>query len=288
MILGSRDDRRRPTWLPRAKTVQVHWNDDLALERICSGIDVVIHTAGMNANDCAQDPVAALAFNGVATARLVLAARRMGVVRFVYLSTAHVYASPLVGTITEETCPRNLHPYATSHLAGEQAVLGACSSGNIKGVILRLSNAFGAPTHENVNCWMLVVTDLCRQAVQNGQLVLATSGTQLRDFVSLTEVCRVTEHLVTNTDGAANTGVFNVGGGASQSIIGMAQLIQQRAKQVLGFEPTLHRPSSDAIDSRMSLDYRVDRLATTGIEIKASDNVAEIDELLRHCILKYC
>ena len=34
-------------------------------------IDVIIHTAGMNSQDCANDPVAALEFNGVATTRLV-------------------------------------------------------------------------------------------------------------------------------------------------------------------------------------------------------------------------
>ena len=105
-------------------------------------------------------------FNGVATKRLVEAASRAGVKKFIYLSTAHVYASPLVGTITEQTLPNNSHPYASSHLAGESAVLNADERGVIQGVVMRLSNAYGAPMHKGVNCWMLVVNDLCRQAVQ--------------------------------------------------------------------------------------------------------------------------
>jgi UDP-glucose 4-epimerase len=118
IVLGTRQAYSSPEWLRQAEVVQLHWHDAAALERSCRGVDVVIHAAGMNAQDCAADPVSALEFNGLATARLLAAAIRAGVQRFIYLSTAHVYASPLVGTITENTCPRNLHPYATSHLGG--------------------------------------------------------------------------------------------------------------------------------------------------------------------------
>ena len=119
-----------------------------------------------------------------------------GVPRFLYFSTAHVYGSSLEGTITEQTCPRNLHPYATSHLAGEQAVLEAAQRGAIRGVVFRLSNAFGAPVSSEVNCWMLLVNDLCRQAVTTGELALRTAGLQLRDFVTLEDVTRAVLHVL--------------------------------------------------------------------------------------------
>jgi UDP-glucose 4-epimerase len=133
IVLGSRNASSPPVWLPQAEVLQIAWGDAGALEQSCDGVDVVIHAAGMNAQDCAADPAAALGFNGVATARLVAAACRAGVQRFIYLSTAHVYASPLVGAITEETCPRNMHPYATSHIAGEHAVLYANQHKQIRG-----------------------------------------------------------------------------------------------------------------------------------------------------------
>ena len=133
------------------EVVRIKWNDESTLERICEGIDVIIHAAGMNARDCAADPLGAMNFNGLATKRLVEAASRSGVKKFIYLSTAHIYASPLVGNITEKTLPQNSHPYATSHLAGESAVLHANDCGIIRGLVIRLSNAYGAPTHKNVN-----------------------------------------------------------------------------------------------------------------------------------------
>src|SRR3546814_14338280 len=116
----------------------------------CRGCDAVIHAAGMNAQNCAANPVEALEFNGVATARLVQAAARVGIRRFIYLSTAHVYCAPLTGTITEDTCLRNLHPYATTHLAGENAVLLAVQFGEILGIVLGIANVLGVPAYPEV------------------------------------------------------------------------------------------------------------------------------------------
>lgn len=283
VILGSRKASCPPEWLPHAEVAQIDWSDSRALELSCNGVDVVIQAAGINAQDCASDPVAALEFNGLVTARLVAAASQVGVKRFIYHSTAHVYASPLVGTITEETCPRNLHPYATSHLAGEHAVLSANQRGQIEGIVLRLSNAFGAPVHKDVNCWMLLVNDLCKQAVQKRKLVLQTSGLQQRDFIGMTEVCRVAEHFTVSDGASTQPGIFNVGSGMSQSVLSMAQLIQQRCTQVLGFEPVLQRVQCEADEPPRMLSYRVDNLAALGFKSNFLENSAEIDMLLRFC-----
>jgi UDP-glucose 4-epimerase len=282
IILGSSKARGLSNGLPQAKLVQINWNDGCALEQICCGVDVVIQAAGMNAQDCAADPVAALELNGLATTRLLEAASRAGVKRFIYLSTAHVYASPLVGTITEDECPRNLHPYSTSHLAGENSVLGAARRGQIEGIVLRLSNAFGAPTDKDVNCWMLLVNDLCRQAAETGKMVLHSSGMQQRDFIAMAEVCRVVEHLSSCSYDVLSPGVFNVGSGVSQSVLEMAQLVQQRCKLVLGFEPIIQRPETNAEERHEKLEYRSDRLAKIGVNIGLEHNI-EIDSLLAFC-----
>ncbi len=283
VILGSRHAVDAPEWLPGARVVRLVWEDAAALERACKGVDCIVHAAGMNAQDCAIDPVAALSFNGVATARLVGAAVSAGVQRFIYLSTAHVYGSPLAGTITEETCPRNLHPYATSHLAGEHAVLNASQREQIHGKVMRLSNVIGAPMHKDVNCWMLLVNDLCKQAVQTGKLVLQSSGLQQRDFVGMTEVCRVAEHLVVGNNVSMQLGIFNVGAGESQSVLAMAHVIQQRSLQFLGFEPALQCAKDRKGEPHSIMTYRTDNLTKIGIKTDDAANTAEIDSLLRFC-----
>ena len=283
LVLGSRNAVDPPAWLSQAEVAKIEWEDTAALVRCCMGVDIVIQAAGMNAQDCANDPVAALTFNGVATARLVAAASRAGVQRIIYLSTAHVYARSLMGTITEDTCPRNLHPYATSHLAGEQAVLGATQCGKMQGIVLRLSNAFGAPMNNNVNCWMLLVNDLCRQALLTHKLILQSSGQQQRDFIPMTDVCRVVERFAVASGDDSPTGIFNIGAGESQSVLSIAQTIQQRCFKVLGFEPELQRKKDVEEDFFMPFMYRTARLVGMGSPLDASNNIAEIDNLLRYC-----
>lgn len=286
VILGSRCVRSSPDWLqPGASVVVVDWGNLGSLRQICDGVDVVIQAAGMNAQACEAHPREALEVNGLNTARVLEAATSVGVGRFIYLSTAHVYASPLTGAISEGTCPRNLHPYATSHVAGENQVLRAGLDGLIEAMVVRLSNAFGAPVHKDVDCWKLLVNDLCKQSVETGQMNLRTSGSQQRDFVAMTEVCRVLERLCLPYIRMPQPGIVNLGSGVSQSVLEMAQLVQLRCKQVLGFEPDLHRPPG--LDERNeSLYYGADRLADMGIQVKA-DNRSEIDGLLMFCQATY-
>ena len=286
VVLGTRSVPRFSDWgLPEASVAVVDWANIAALKTICDGVDVVIQAAGMNARACEAHPLRALEVNGLNTARLLEAAIAVDVGRFVYLSTAHVYASPLTGSISENTCPRNLHPYATSHLAGENPVLRAGLEGSIQGLVVRLSNAFGAPVHQDVDCWNLLVNELCKQSVETGQINLRSSGSLQRDFIPMTEVCRTFERLCLPSIRIPQPGIVNLGSGVSQSVLKMAQLVQLRCKQVLGFEPDLHRPHG--LDERNeSLYYGTDRLADMGIQVKA-DNRSEIDELLMFCQATY-
>lgn len=282
VVLGSRKVSKPPDWLPQAEVVQTCWGDESALDQICGGVEVVIHAAGMNAQDCAANPVAALEFNGLATARLLAASIRTDVKRFFYPSTAHVYASPLIGTITEDTCPRNMHPYASSHLAGESAVLNASQCDKIEGIVLRLSNAFGAPVDKFVNCWMLLVNDLCRQAVIKHSLTLRSAGLQRRDFVALHDVGRALAHLIDLRKEQAGDGIFNIGGAWSPRVIDMVDLVQERCSAVLGFTPNIIRPEPGDGDVLLDLDFKIDRLLATGFEL-SGNVVAEIDAALLFC-----
>ena len=183
-------------WLPEVEIKRIDWDSVSKLRALCEGVDIVAHLAGVNAPDSAADPVNAYEFNVVATARLVQAAIQSGVRRLLYLSTAHVYGAPLRGEINERLCPLPMHPYAISHRAAEDIVRMAHARGELEGITVRVSNAFGPPAHISANCWMLLVNDLCRQAILDKQLVLNSSGEQYRDFVPMEVVCAALTHLL--------------------------------------------------------------------------------------------
>ena len=94
VVLGTQRILTAPNWLPQVEVVNTIWNDEKELTRICQGFDVIVHAAGMNAEDCSNDPIKALEFNGLATTRILRSAIQSGIKKFVYLSTAHVYRNP--------------------------------------------------------------------------------------------------------------------------------------------------------------------------------------------------
>jgi UDP-glucose 4-epimerase len=281
VVLGSRHERSAPTWLRDAEVRQTRWHDAGSLSDACSGMDIVIHAAGMNAQDSSVSPVAAFDANALGTGRLAVAARAAGVRRFMYLSTAHVYASALVGRITEDSCTQNVHPYAASHRAGEDLVRHVFA-GSGGAVVVRLSNAFGAPLSADAPCWTLLVNDLCRQAATTGQLVLRSSGLQQRDFVTLSDACAAIRHLAVSAEAPSDSAILNVGSGTAMTVLAMAELIRQRADVVLGFPPEIVRPDAGANAATSALDFDVGRLTRTGFRGDA-DIAGELDGLLRFC-----
>lgn len=286
VYLGTRHQHNPPDWLPQANVVRMSWGGADELEQACKEMDAVIHTAGMNAYDCANDPAGALEFNGLSTIRLLQAATRQLVRRFIYLSTAHVYCSPLMGTITEETPTTNLHPYATSHRAGEEAVLRSSQRGELKGIVIRLSNAFGAPMHKDTNSWSLLFNDLCRQAVTTSAMILNSGGMQRRDFIPLLDACRAIEHLLSMPNDNLQQGVFNVGGEWAPTVWEVANLIQQQCQLVFNFQPTLSRAALPVEEQCHAFEYQSMRLTQTGFKYKV-DRMAEIKNLLAFCRMSF-
>jgi UDP-glucose 4-epimerase len=292
ILIGSRRTRSPPPWLSQGSTVVLNYMDQHSLENALQSVDVVVHAAGMNAQECAASPADALTSNGVFTTRLVGAAHVARVKRFIYLSTAHVYSSPLAGSITEFTSTKNPHPYATSHISGEHAVLYADALGAFEGVVLRLSNAYGAPMDVEANCWDLVVNDLCKQIVTKNSLVLKTTGTQERDFISISQICSVIAALVSPSKEGRTRGIFNLGSGSSRTILDMALLIRRRAN-LLNYsnknsklQTISTKAESGSPFNPLNLNYRSVRLEKIDVE-PAADLNSEIDELLKYCRIAF-
>ncbi len=66
----------------------------------CKGVDMVLHFAALNEVLCKKDPVRAVNINGLGTLNMLDTAFTMGVKRFIYISTFHVYGIPKTNIIT--------------------------------------------------------------------------------------------------------------------------------------------------------------------------------------------
>jgi UDP-glucose 4-epimerase len=267
----------------KVQIVNTQWNSVGSLQKICRETETIIHCAGMNSQDSMNNPVQASIVNGQGTYKLIQAAIKENVKRFVYISTAHVYSNELNGLITEKTTPNSTHPYSTSHLEGENIVISENIKGNIEGLVLRLSNAFGPPVNKNANCWMLVVNDLCRQLVIHNKIQLKTSGIQKRDFVTISDVCRAVYHLSTLPNDKIGDGLFNIGGKWNPSIFEMATIISDRYFNITGRKVEVIKSHEENKQTQNTFEYSISKLMNTGF--KLDQNIDhEIDSLIHFCI----
>jgi len=254
--------------------------DSAVLNAACAGVDAVIHLAALNDADCRRYPEEAFRVNCAGTHNLVEAARRAGVKRFIYASTAHVYGTPLEGAIDESRLPRPVSIYALTHKCAEDVVLAAAPG--MQSMVLRLSNGFGAPSTPEVNAWMLLANDLCRQAVERRKLVLQSPGLQWRDFITMTDVVRGFAHALDVPDGAAN-GILNLGGENVMRVIDFCALVQKVSERLLGEPLSVERPAVPiGSASPDSFSYSVERLKATGFTL-VGDIEGELEHLLRYC-----
>ncbi|MCU0682742.1 MAG: SDR family oxidoreductase [Polyangiaceae bacterium] len=274
-----------PAGLPAVDVVRVDPRSADDLARACEGVEALVHLTAANEIDSGRDPELALAFTTLATLKLLTAARAAGVKRFVYLSTAHVYGAPLRGRITEDTPPRPAHPYAITHRAAEDFVRAEHDAGRLEGVVLRLSNAFGAPAHAGVDRWTLVTNDLARQLATTGRLALKTAGLQQRDFIALGDAAAAIAHVLTLPRAALGDGVFNVGG-ASMRVVDLAERFAQAAARVLGRPLALERPAPGPHDTSDPLEYRCDKLRATGFSPRG-DVDGELEALARLALAEF-
>jgi UDP-glucose 4-epimerase len=218
-------------------------------------IDTVIHLAALNEHDCVKYPSEAITVNIDHTRILLENAIQKKVKHFIYFSTVHVYASPLKGTISEETIPLPQHPYAITHKAAEDYVRAAAEQQNIKVTVVRLSNSFGAPMVPTVNRWTLLINDLCRQAIEQGSITLLSLTNQLRDFITLTDVCQKVQSIIEN-ENQAWFNLYNLSSSQALSLTVIASMIKEAYKEIFQQELQANFPENfePSIQSKLEIN----------------------------------
>ncbi len=250
-----------------------------SLEEACKGVECIIHLAAMNASDCEKSPEKALLSNGLGTLRLINAAIKEGVTKFIYFSTSHVYGSSLVGVVSEKTLARPVSHYSITHKIAEDYLMSESSKGTIAGTVLRLTNAVGYPKNKEANCWMLFVNNICKQVATTKKIKIYSDPSIKKDFIPISSICLFTLFVIKNN---LNGEIFNVSSGDLLPLSEVALLVQKRAQSILNFTPGIIF-NDDACNNKSNLKIISNKkLGTFGFDIK-SDLVNEIDRLLLDC-----
>lgn len=260
-----------------------YYND--AFEPLLEGVDSIIHLAALNEVDCVKYPYEAIDFNIKMTLKWLRAAEKVGIRKFIYLSTIHVYDSSLAGEITEFARTTPIHPYSITHKAAEDYVLASRLTTNLDGISLRMSNSFGQPVSVSVNRWTLLVNDLCKNVVNTNELKLRSDGLQLRDFITLTDVVRAVKHFIDLEKSETQDGIFNLCSGQSMSVYDMTKKIAENFEVLFETVPTIKRlePTDREIINSF---FSVKKLNNSGFRLKG-DIDQELKNMLIFCMKKF-
>tara|TARA_B100001059_G_C17819375_1_gene577313 strand:- start:1169 stop:2107 length:939 start_codon:yes stop_codon:yes gene_type:complete len=247
-------------------------------------IDLIIHAAGPNAAEAKKKGKIAISESKCLTKIIIKYALENKVSKIIYISTAHVYKSPLIGVFNEKSKTNNIHPYALCNLVGEKEILKANKKNNLNGIIVRLSNAFGRPIAKTNDCWTLLINDITRQLVLTGKICLKGNGSEKRDFISIENTCRALEHI---SKLKTKRKIFNVGGNWTPTTYEISKIVSSRYKKITGLdsEILINKKNRTQISNDVDhLKYQIDNLLNSGFVLKNRTNIKEIDELIKFCI----
>ncbi|MCK4470155.1 MAG: NAD-dependent epimerase/dehydratase family protein, partial [Anaerolineae bacterium] len=171
-----------------------------------------------------EEPQTTHRVNVNGTLNVLDAARRAGVRRIVFASSAAVYGDHTVLPLQEELPPRPLSPYAVHKVAGEMYHRVFHASYGLPTVALRFFNVYG-PRQDPTNPYSGVISIFAARIARGERPVIYGDGEQTRDFVYVTDVARAA--LLVCEQEAAVGGVFNVAGGRQTSMLQLAAVLNQ-------------------------------------------------------------
>ncbi len=230
-----------------------------------AGVQTLYHlAAAVSVSQSVADPHRCYEVNLLGTLTLLEAGRASGLGRAVLASSCAVYGDG-EGPAVEDAPARPLSPYADSKLAMEGLARLYSRIHGPPSVCLRFFNVYG-PRQSPMSDYAAVIPRFLRALVQGDRLEIHGDGRQTRDFVFIGDAVGA---ILRAADPAVPAGeIFNVGTGASVSILDLAQRLQRlfpeapppihgsarsgdvrssradlaRSRRVLGYEPQVGLP----------------------------------------------
>jgi dTDP-glucose 4,6-dehydratase len=193
--------------------------DTNALEAAMKGSDVVVHFAAESHVDRSiYEPAPVIETNITGTFVLLQVARKMGIQRFVHISTDEVYGDMQAGAFADEESPlRPSSPYSASKASSDLLVRSYVRTFEFPALITRSSNNYGAYQFPEKFLPLLITN-----AFDGKPLPIYGDGKQERDWLHVEDNCRGIFAVL----GRGRIGeVYNIGGSDVVENLTMARRI---------------------------------------------------------------
>ena len=198
-------------------------------DNITKNIDIIFHLAGyVDVSGAIRNPALDFETNAAGTFYLLDSARKNGIDRFIYVSSARVYGDP------QYTPQDEIHPLQPKEFYGASKLIGElyCTVFNInyslQTVIVRPFSAYGPGKLPKEGSLSGVLSIFVRNAFRGDELLITGDGSQIKDFVYISDI--VDGLILAATKDKCIGKAFNIGYGEGTSIKRLAELVIEKTK----------------------------------------------------------
>ncbi|MEJ5297300.1 MAG: dTDP-glucose 4,6-dehydratase [Armatimonadota bacterium] len=219
--------------------------DEAMVDNLVPNVDTIVNFAAETFVDRSiHEPGDFVTTDVVGTFRLLEAARKHGVERFVHISTDEVYGSVEQGSSVETDPVEPRSPYSASKAASDLLARSYFVTYGVPVIITRASNNYGPYQHPEK-----LIPFFITNALEDKPLPVYGDGQQVRDWLFVEDHCSAIDTVLQK---GVTGEVYNVGGGYERTNLEVTRGILQ----ALGKDESLIKYVKDrpGHDRRYSLD----------------------------------
>jgi len=234
--------------LPKYRFVKGDTTDAKVVDKLMRDTDIAVHFAAETHVDRSiSNPEIFLRSNVEGTFRLLEAARRNKITKFVHISTDEVYGSaPGHGSFSETDRLRSSSPYSASKAAADMFVEAYHRTYALASVTMRCTNNFGPYQFPEKFIPKTIIS-----ALVGKRIPIYGSGTQIRDWIYVKDFCNAIDMAI---DRGRLGAIYNVSSGNELANLEVARLVLECLEKPLDLIHFVEdRPAHDL---RYSLDSR--------------------------------
>ncbi|WP_415313817.1 SDR family oxidoreductase [Candidatus Pelagibacter sp. Uisw_106] len=171
-------------------------------------IDVLVHLAGVSTNYDPPDNIykkIALKINSVDTIKLAAKAKKNGVKKFIFASSASVYGAFKGKLAVESSASSPSTSYAISKKRAEKEILKLADK-NFKVIIFRMVTLYGLSSRMRFD---VLINNLAINYIKNKEIVLRSNGRLIRPQIHVLDVVQFYQQAIDNN--SIKSQIINIG-----------------------------------------------------------------------------
>ncbi len=206
---------------PDVRFIEGDLRNEATLAEAMAGAAIVFHLGASvgNARSIAA-PLTDADINVMGTLRVLEAARRLGVRKVVFSSSAGIFGELRTMPIREDHPVEPDSPYGATKLGAEKLCLAYAKLYPLECICLRYFNVYGV--NQRYDAYGNVIPIFAYRAVRGEPLTIYGDGEQTRDFVNARDVAEANYRAAMTT---GLSGAYNIASGTAITINALAELI---------------------------------------------------------------